>query len=204
MLLPFALIELIPARRMGLLTVIVAATAWISLSPYFATWTNPAHWPWYAALGIINSLFWVAVAIVVWRLPQDSRDLKSLAEKKPFSEIGFLIPGLAAISVLLFVEMTAAALVQPLVNSAASPIRAPLVPAGLEANALSAIAILAVIMVVALCAVWIITRRYAPFSRFSKFAILLPLVYLALYFLTFTLTKESTAAFELLLRTLGL
>src|SRR5581483_10540083 len=67
MILPFALVTLVPARRFRLLSLIILATAFISLSPYFASWTNQDHWWVYVLLGIANSILWLAMFVWLWR-----------------------------------------------------------------------------------------------------------------------------------------
>ncbi len=194
MLLPFALVELIPARRFRMLSLIIALAAWISLSPYFASWADQAHWPAYAALGTLNSLLWLATALALFRMPASGQAAGGR------DAAAWCLP---VLSILLFVQALAAALVQPLVNNPTSPIRAPLVPPELAARSLAAFGLALAIALAAAAILWLFARR-GPYAGVPpRFAFLLALVYLPLYFLTFSLTKESTAAFELLLKSLG-
>ena len=272
--LPFALVAFLPARRFGVLTLLVASTAWISLSPYFASWANPSHLPVYAVLGVANSLLWFALFIYLWRglpsLPLQNvekaantsplqmgqaadRPLLQMqgqaatalllqkqgqaatalllqkqgqAANAPLLQMGqaaiapllqkegqgeVKVNALAFLSVALFIEAVAAALLQPLVNNPTSPIRAPIVPPGLESNVLYAsIAFVVIILAVFIFAV-ALTRipeasrgafQNRPYLSLGVFAIALVLA--PVYFLTFTCTKESTAFVEIALKSLGL
>jgi hypothetical protein len=192
MLLPFALVEFIPARRFGLLTLIVAATAWISLSPYLAAWANPNHLPFYAALGVLNSLFWLALFVYLCVSPLRLKG----------TEIG--VRGLIFLSLALFSEAVAAALVQPLVNNPTSPIRAPIIPSGLELNVLFAFVVFVLLLLAAFVVIAALTRRWASVVVLPRALFALALTLAPLYFLTFSLTKESTAFFEIALKSLGL
>jgi hypothetical protein len=224
-LLPFALAALIPNRRFGVLTLMVASTAYISLSPYFASWTNPGHWSFYAALGIANSLLWLALFAYLWRslpishflsegrFPNSPLPTKSnipvTSEGELKGDAGAFT--LAFLSVALFLESLAAALLQPLVNNPTSPIRAPIIPSGLESNVLYASALFVVVILMVFIFAVFRTRNAGKGTgevepRFNMprgvFAVALALA--PAYFLTFTLTKESTAFVEIALKSLGL
>jgi hypothetical protein len=311
-LLPFALAALLPNRRFGLLTLMVTGTAYISLSPYFASWANPGHLPFYAALGIANSLLWVVLFVYLWRdlpLPLLAKEGRAANSPLPAGEaraansplpagearaanspllvgearaansplpVGEaraanspLLVGetraanspfpvgegrtanspfpvgearaansplpvgearaanspllakegqgevraftLAFLSIALFLEAVAAALLQPLVNNPTSPIRAPIIPPGLGSNVFSASVVFAVvILAVFICAAFCMHRLASAdgglvlHSNLARgvFAVLLALA--PVYFLTFTLTKESTAVAEMALKSLGL
>lgn len=232
-LLPFALAALVPARRFGLLTLMVAGAAYVSLSPYFASWTDPGHLAIYAVLGIANSLLWVVLFVYLWRdLPSRAAselagpDLTSRADPGAESERGdgrtlaqdlglgdetrkVRAYTLAFVSVALFLEAVAAALLQPLVDNPTSPIRAPVVPPNLEPNLFYASVLFGAIIL----AIFIFaaagtraakadayrTRSYLPRGAFAVALALAPL-----YFLTFTCTKESTALVEMAFKSVGL
>ncbi len=176
MLLPFMLIAETAKRRFSLVSVALVATAWIALSPYYAAWTNHAHWWVYALLGALNSL------LFAWMLVQVARDQ---AEEPPGN------PGtLVTASVGLFAGAVLAALLQPLVSSALSPIRAPLIPPGMEGNAAAAFLALLLLLVVGL----FLSRRW---TRPSARSLGIVLIFAPLFFAVYTLTKESTAIFEM-------
>lgn len=199
MILPFALVSLLPARRFGLLAILVAGTAYISLSPYFASWADPNHLPVYAALGLANSLFFLALFIYLWR------NLLRRGETFDASEGGMTPPRLSFLSLALFLAAAAAALLQPLVVNPTSPIRAPLVPPGLELNVVFAAIAFAAIILAILISFVVLTRRGGSETRPYQYAMFAAVLALApLYFLTFTLTKESTAFVEVALKSLGL
>lgn len=193
MLLPFALVEFIAARRLGLLTLIVSATAWIALSPYLASWVNPYHLPVYAALGTLNSLLWLGVFIYLWR--NHSQPL--VAEEGNRRTLVF-------VSAALFFEAVAAALVQPLINNSTSPIRAPMIPAGLESNVFLALIVFGLLVLAALYSIVVLTRSWIPTAALPRGAFALVIVLAPLFFLTFALTKESTAFLETILKSFGL
>lgn len=211
-LIPFALVAFLPARRFGLLALIVASTAWISLSPYFASWADPNHLSFYAALGTVNSLLWLAFFIYLVR-----HLVSPLLHKEPQEEVrapllykegqGEVSPStLSFLSIVLFIEAVAAALLQPLVDNPTSPIRAPLVPPGSASSVLFASILFAVIILgVFFLAIFRSrgpARNGGSQARPWVFAIALGLA--PVYFLTYTCTKESTAFVEIALKSLGL
>ncbi|MBI4675399.1 MAG: hypothetical protein HY741_27455, partial [Chloroflexi bacterium] len=204
MIFPFALVTLVPAKRFRLLTVIVAATAFIFVSPYFAAWANQAHWWLYAMLGVANSALWLGMLVWLWKGSERAREGgegargRERAERaeKELRELGFL-------SVALFFSAIAAALVQPLINSQSSPIRAPLVAPGSEFQVLFAFLVFAFLVLVSLVAAHFFSRPVAGTTRIRWGMYALVVLLAPLYFLTFALTKESTAAFELFLKTIG-
>jgi hypothetical protein len=201
MLLPFALMAFIPTRRFGLVALLIASSAWISLSPYFASWANPNHLPVYTMLGAVNSLWWLVLFIFLW----NSHPLPLSLPRERDEEVRVL----AFISSALFLEAVVAAWLQPLVNNPTSPIRAPIIPPGLEANALFAFGAFVFIILAAFTFALARTRtadrgRFQSNPYLLRGAFALTLVFAPLYFLTFTLTKESTAFVEIALKSLGL
>lgn len=192
MILPFALVALVPTQHFRLVSLVVVGISFVAVSPYFASWTNQAHRWLYGALGILNSALWVGILIWLWRKhplpPAPSQNARLPA---------FLASG-------LFFASAVAALLQPLVNSPVSPIRAPLIPDGREPEALILFMGFLVLVSLGMLAAVVFTRSIAraPQTPAGAFALVLGLA--PLYFLTFTLTKESTAAIELLLKTIGL
>ncbi len=182
MLLPFMLIAELSKRRFLLISAAVVATAWIALSPYYAAWTNHAHWWLYALLGALNSL------LFAWMLVQVVREKAEGPDENPHRVV--------TISVGLFAGAVLAALLQPLVSSALSPIRPPIVPPGTEGNAAAALFMLLLLLIVGL----FLSRRW---TRPIALSWGIPLIFAPLFFAVYTLTKESTAIFEMALKALG-
>lgn len=192
MLLPFALASLIPLKRARLLTLMVLAIAFIFVSPYFASWANQEHWWLYALLGTANSMLWLGILFWLWRRHDVSSQEGQSARVTVFA------------SVALYFAACAAATVQPLVASSTSPIRPPLIPPGNEMHVLASFLAFALLVLLGVWAARFLSRTIArkppiPWSIYTVVVLLAPL-----YYLTFTLTKESTAGLELLLKTFGL
>ncbi len=192
MILPFALITLIPTKHFSVLSLIVLAISFISLSPYFASWADQTHGWLYAALGILNSALWLGIFIWLWR------------EHPLAIQFAQNTRTLAFISLALFLCAVAAALLQPFISSATSPIRAPLIANGFESQAVFAVLAFSFLVSLALLAAHFFSRSIARTSQIPTGAYALVVLLAPLYFLTFTLTKESTVALETLLRTIGL
>ncbi len=191
MIFPFALVSLVPAHRFRRLSLVICATAFISLSPYFASWTNQDHWWLYALLGIANSVLWLAMFVWLWR----NQPLMK-------TEQNARVP--AFLSIALYFTACAAALAQPFINNPGSPIRAPLIPNGLEPQAAFACIAFVVLVGAALLAANRLSQHLAHTPRLALGAYALVVLLAPLYFLTFALTKESTAALEFALKTIGL
>lgn len=192
MLLPFAIATLVPTKHFRLLSLIVVAISFISLSPYFASWANQAHVWWYSALGILNSALWLGVLVWLWRNHPLAISFAQNARTTAF------------LSFALFFSAVAAAVLQPFINSQASPIRAPLIASGFESQALVTFLTFAFLVFLSILAANFFTRTTARTFSIPKSAFALVVLLAPLYFLTFTLTKESTAAFELFIKNLGL
>lgn len=188
---PFAVVTLIPTKSFRLLTLIGVAVSFISLSPYFASWANQEHVWLYGALGVLNSALWLGIFIWLWREHSRAIQFAQNARVPAFLSLG------------LFLSCVAASLLQPFINSQASPIRAPLITSGSETQAfLTFLAYLFLVFLSIIAAIFF-TRSVARASSISRFACALVVSFTPLYFLTFTLTKESTTAFELLLKNFG-
>lgn len=192
MILPFALVALVPTRHFKLLSVILVGISFVAVSPYFASWANQAHWWLYGALGILNSVLWLGIFIWFWR-----KHPLPVAPSQNARLPAFLALGLVF-------SAAVAALLQPLINSPVSPIRAPLIPGGLEGQTLALFLGFLVLVSVGMLAAGLFTRSIARTAQIPAAAYALVLILAPLYFLTFTLTKESTAALEVLLKTIGL
>lgn len=188
MLFPFLIVTLLPKRRFDLVSLALGVTTYISLAPYYAAWTNHAHWWVYAVLGAAHSLFFA------WLFVQLTADQRRTTENVA-SVIGR--PSSVVMAVGLFATATIAAWLQPLIAQNGSPIRAPIIAAGMEARALIAFGALIALIVV----VWLIARALTRWTDIRAFA--LALVFAPLFFLVYTLTKESTAILEIALKWLG-
>jgi hypothetical protein len=190
MLFPFLLAELVPQRRGKLIVITLVATTYISLAPYYAAWTNHAHWWVYALLGSAHSVFFIWLFI---QLTNAQRPTTGARDNDLRAAI--------VLALGLFASATIAAWLQPLIASSSSPIRAPIVAAGMETRALVALSALVGSSVLTLWLSARATHRLSgtvPQALYGIGAILAPL-----FFSVYTLTKESTAIFEIALRWLG-
>jgi hypothetical protein len=188
MLTPFALVTLLPLQRARALTLIVVATAFIFVAPYFASWAKPTHWGWYALLGVVNSALWLGLFLWLWR------NYAAPAQAAPSTRVTVFV------SAALFFAVCAAALVQPLVASSTSPIRAPLIAPGGEMQTLTAFFVFALLVSAGSFAARALSRAIARAPALSFGAYTVVILLAPLYFLTFAMTKEATAGFELLLK----
>lgn len=191
MVLPFALVTLVPTKHFRVLALIVGMTAFVSLAPYFASWANQEHGAVYGLLGIVNSLVWLGIFIWLWREHPLAVQFAQNARTPVFLSVGLFCAGVGS------------ALLQPLIASTASPIRAPLVASGGEGVALTAGVLFCALVAFGLGIAWVISRIVAREMRVGYGAFALVVLLAPLYFLTFTLTKESTAALEAGLKGLG-
>ena len=197
MLLPFLLVELLPKRRFDLALAVIVATTYISLAPYYAAWANHAHWWVYAALGTINSAFFVwlfAKLTAADRRPTDG--LRQAGQSAVSGQRPAVLVTLG-----LFATATFAAWLQPLLPNNGSPIRAPLVAPGMEMNALSVFAAVMALAVITLFALRALTRLTDVRTTIATWGIVL--IFAPLFFSVYTLTKESTAILEIALKILG-
>ncbi len=193
MLFPFLFVAALPKRRFDLVLLALVATAWISLSPYYAAWGNPDHWWIYALLGTLNS------ALFVWMFAKLTEDERRMAGEKtcvprPSSSVALFV------SFGLYAGAALAAFLQPFAQNAASPIRAPIIAPGMEPNALIAFGALVVLTMIALAVIARATRGLGDLPR-AAWAIVL--IFAPLFFAAYYLTKESTAIFEIALKALG-
>lgn len=182
MLFPFLLATILSRQREALLFPTLIATTYISLAPYYAVWTNHAHWWAYALLGTAHSLFFVWLFV---RLTDDRR----LTTENSVNDLrSSVIP-----SVGLFAGATIAAWLQPLIAHNGSPIRPPIITAGLETQALVAF----VALLGALCLGVIGARALGEHIRAREIGSVF--IFAPLFFSVYTLTKETTAIFEMIL-----
>ncbi|MBI5650461.1 MAG: hypothetical protein HZC40_08460 [Chloroflexi bacterium] len=215
MLFPFLVAEILPKRRFDLATIVIVATTWIALSPYYAAWVNHAQWWVYAILGSLNSLFFVWLFLVIASRPERNKvESKEAAKQSPTSDVEILrfaqndtfafIRASQRPMILLSLGLCAAsagaALVQPIIASASSPIRAPILAPGMEMQAMIAFG-----SVIALSAITLVigARAMRAESRTTIFAFGITLIFAPLFFAIYALTKESTAIFEIALKALG-
>jgi hypothetical protein len=194
MLFPFLLAHILPKRRYRFALIAILATTWIALSPYYAGWSDPAHWPIYALLGTLNSVLFLGMA--VWLIGQAKRDALNTADKVAGN------PRLTLFVTLgLFAEAVFAAILQPFASNNGSPIRAPIIAPGMELNALSAFCVLVAFVVIGLIIIRRLTQNIAGSA--PGFAWGIVLLFAPLFFSIYYLTKESTAIFEIALKALG-
>ncbi len=192
MLFPFLFADLLPRKRFDLALITVVATTFISLSPYYAAWTNHTHWWVYALLGIANSAF------LVW-LGKNLMEHEGRRTEKKSSVSG--LSSVVVISGGLFFAAVFAALLQPFSPDNGSPIRAPIIAVGMEANAIVLLGVLVTLTVFALIAIHRAVRTQGERLRLGSWNV--PLIFAPLFFSVYTLTKESTAIFEIVLKALG-
>jgi hypothetical protein len=287
MILPFALVTLIPAKHFRLITLILAAISFIFVSPYFASWANPTHWWAYALLGAANSALWLGIFVWLWiRSPRalgegqemnplhspralgegqemnplhspralgEGQEMNPLHSPRALGEGQEMNPlhspralgegpetnplhspralgegpetnplhsplplgegqgvrdisvrELAFLSSALFFSAAAAALVQPFINSQASPIRAPLVAPGTESVVFVSFLAFSLLVCLALAFANYFSRTLARTPPLSPGVWAFVVLLTPLYFLTFALTKESTAGLEALLKAIGM
>jgi hypothetical protein len=188
MLIPFLLLVLLPRRRFNLVGLTLLVLSWIFASPYFAPFANPAHAALYAALGTLNSFFFIWLAWYVWTGRADQP-----AWRWPFASgttLALAVSGLA-------LAMLAPILAQPLHTTA-------FVGGWPEA---SIVAMAALLLTIVLFALWplanLLGRLLGGASRLSPLAVGLTALYFPLYFSLFYLVKESTAILEAALKLLG-
>lgn len=201
MLLPFLLVALLRFRRFSLLAPVLGVTTLVSLAPYYAPdFVERSHLPLYAWLGVGASLSFVFLFWQIWHMEEKHGFERSVEGAAEGSETGHADPALRTARVIgpaLWAGSALAALAQPLVGSMTSPLRAPLVAPGAEAAVWTAAGVVAGGALVVTAA---LVRLYrAPLAVAFWPAALLPL-----YFLVYTLTKESTAALEIWLKSAGL
>lgn len=169
----------------------VIAVSFISLSPYFASWTEQRHWWVYGLLGVLISVLWLGILLWLWGEHPLAVAFAQNARVPVF------------ISLALIVSATAAALVQPMINSQTSPIRAPLISPGWESQGVLLLFGFLALVGVAIGAALIFSRTIARIRPIPAGAYAVVVLLGLVYFLVFTLTKESTAALELALKLIG-
>jgi hypothetical protein len=204
MLLPFLFVEALPKRRFDLALLAIVVTTWISLSPYYASWSDPAHWWIYALMGTANSLFFVWLfAEIGTRMNADERGEKisALVRARP-RPINRVTPCVTLFVTLgLFAGAALTVFLQPFAPKTPSPIRAPILAPGTEWTVAAALTVLIALMVIALAIIARTTRDVDGAIPRAAWGIVL--IFAPLFFAAYCLTKESTAVFEILLKALG-
>lgn len=210
---PFLFAEALPRRRFGLALFAIILTTWISLSPYYAPWSNPDHIWIYAILGTTNSALFLWLFIRTfpsrwqrygekssWNSENNQRVMDSPSPYQGEGTGGVLAfdprPILFA-TLALFAGSALAALMQPFAPDSGSPIRAPIIAPGAEVTALFAFGALMALMLIGM---WAISRKIGNVPRAAWGMVL---IFAPLFFVVYYLTKESTALFELVLKTFG-
>jgi hypothetical protein len=195
MLFPFLFIEALPRRRFDLVLWELVLTAWISLSPYFAPWANSDHIWIYAILGTINSALFAWMFVLLFSFggsgaPEVISDVASQETIAKTSQILF-------ISLALFIGAALATMLQPTAPNGGIPIRAPIITPGAEMPILAAFVALVATLLVAM---WLLSHMTGSVPLGARVTVL---VFAPLFFVVYYLTKESTAVFELMLKTIG-
>lgn len=195
MLVPFLLAVALPQRRFRLVLATLLAVTWISLSPYYAAWTNHDHWWVYALLGTANSLFFLWLTVRLISHP-------AAATARPGQEGWDEARLVAFVALGLFAGAALGAFLQPALAGSGSPIRPPLVAPGTEGRTAAALLAILALQVVALAGLARWTAPWVP-GRIPRAAWGIVLALTPLFFAVYSLTKESTALFEIALKTLG-
>ena len=200
MLFPFLFAELVPQNRWRLLLVTIAVTTWVSLSPFYASWTNHAHWWIYAVLGTLHSLFFIWLFYILSFRGAERREILTDAEISRSARNdndGWLAP--LGVTTGLFAASFASAMLQPFTQNTSSPIRAPIIIPGTESTALVAFITIAVLAIASM----IVVARILTKSWQWRIAWSIALIIAPMFFSVYYLTKESTAIFETVLGFLG-
>ncbi|MBI4787939.1 MAG: hypothetical protein HY782_12955, partial [Chloroflexi bacterium] len=190
MLFPFLLVDCLPKRRFDLILIAFVATTWISLSPYYAAWSNPAHWWIYALLGLLYSLLFVWLFMQLVNGPRTSADKRGFFFSSALIRVSPRPKTVLLVTLGLFAGAVSAAVVQPLIASSASPIRAPLIAPGMEWSAAVAFGTMIGLVAVALLLLARWTGEFAGTRGIGAWGIVV--VFAPLFFAVYTLTKEST------------
>ncbi|MBI4789777.1 MAG: hypothetical protein HY782_22320, partial [Chloroflexi bacterium] len=196
-------VDCLPKRRFDLILIAFVATTWISLSPYYAAWSNPAKWWIYALMGAVNSVFfvWLFARLVAANGTRINADERGFFFSSALIRVSPRPKTVLIVTLGLFAGAVSAAVVQPLIASTASPIRAPLIAPGMEWSAAVAFGTMIGLVAVALLLLSRWTGEFAGTRGIGAWGIVV--VFAPLFFAVYTLTKESTAVFEIVLKHLG-
>jgi len=194
MILPFLLLTYLPRKRWGTLALGLLWVSWIVVSPYYAPWARPEHLPWYAALGTLNSLFFLALAIDVYS------EGKWVRER--WARVGVGSAGqVTSLAVLLTTGFVVASLLHPFSQWPTPAGQRVLLVGGLLVAAL-------VLTLAAYRLIWRSLRTPLlgePAAGLGKVATLaVTLFFSPLFFTWFTMTKEVTRLIERGFRVWGL
>lgn len=189
MLLPWLILVTFRAGRLRLATVGLIWSAWIVLSPYFAPWADPAHLPFYALLGTLNSALFLWIAIEAFRGSEEGTVDGSAATA------GWLLTA----TLLLAAGFTLATVVQPLMG----PLREGLAAAGAAIQLAGLLLLLAGVLLLTILLTALLAGRTARVVALPEGAgrlraghVGLALLFVPLFFTWFTMTAEVTAVIE--------
>lgn len=182
-LIPFLLLVLLPAARVRAVSASVALLAWIMLSPYYASWAEAGNAWIYATAGSLNTIFFVWLAIQAW---QATRPAAVQATPAPSAH-----RTLAGLGAGLLAATIVPILAQPAHAWAWAPGRVDL------SEAIAAVVLLAATLATATVLAAVIRRWSVPAS--VRAALAAAVLYFALTFMQFYVTRESTRILEALL-----
>ena len=195
-LIPFAILVLLPRCQLRLLQTTCAMLAWILLSPYYASWAQQDNAWIYAALGTLNSLFF---AWLFWRVWHWDVAWTSFGGSAEAATASWRWDPAAAGSLVTMVTALGLALVVPTLAQPAHDV--PWVPGRQDLSELvAACAVFSVSVAATVPLFRLLSRTVAP-AR-PRLGLLALTLYFPLTFMQFYVTRESTRVLELLLRSL--
>jgi hypothetical protein len=206
-LVAFLLIELFRRGKLSLYLGVFLAIAWISISPFYAPFSAEDHLIFYFLLGLFNTL------LFLWLFLKIARESPDLEPQNYAARPFLLLQSVLSLQVVVYVTVFS----QPFsrlrlpemewtpVGAWQRPIEFELTAPGQEINTLIFLALLLTVILV--IATWGVPRVIAiitghPARKLSKMAAGTLLLFFPLYFNLYYLSKESTASFEFILRTL--
>lgn len=192
-LIPFLLLVLLPRERYGLLALCFGVLSWILLSPYYASWAQPAHLWLYGVLGTLNSLFFVWLFAQAWQEPARQSDVGGSAaggrwwRRLPRAgSPGALAAAVAGLSLAFVLPV----LVQPVHV-------VPIIAGRQDLSELLAALVLLFAALVLTLPVVSLLRRVVGAAPL-RWALLSAALYFPFTFMQFYVTRESTRVLELL------
>jgi Gpi18-like mannosyltransferase len=189
---PFVLLVLLPRGRLRLATGTLVMISWILLSPYYATWAAPENAWLYAALGTVNSAFFVWLGWQVWR---QGPAVGLAKQDRPIAPRGGGDSSLLAIVSAMAATIIICTLAQP----------AHAVDWVTGRQDLSELLAAAVLLLVTLAVVHLQSRLLSRLVGHATGAwpLLAATMYFPLGFLQFYVGRESTRVLEALLKVLS-
>jgi len=192
MVLPFLLLTYIPRRGWTVLSMSLLWISWIVVSPYYAPWARPEHFLLYAALGTLNSLFFL------W-LAADTFMEGRLSARHGLD--GGSGAQLASLAILLTGGLVTASLLHPISRWPVAPSQRGLLVGGLLLTTL-------LLMLLVHQVVWGTLRQKITAGGESGAlgwrSAAVAIVFSPLFFTWFTMTKEVTKLIEHGVRVWGL